>query len=78
MRIKVLDVLSFVLLINRQFYEVCVHSGQARGVGGQGGAGSGLHPLWALVSLQQRVHLGSYWLPLTACLQLAFFFLYIQ
>lgn len=23
MRIKVLDVLSFVLLINRQFYEVC-------------------------------------------------------
>jgi hypothetical protein len=23
-RIKVLDVLSFVLLINRQFYEVCV------------------------------------------------------
>lgn len=26
-RIKVLDVLSFVLLINRQFYEVCIHAG---------------------------------------------------
>lgn len=35
MRIKVLDVLSFVLLINRQFYEVCVLrlAGEPWGIG---------------------------------------------
>lgn len=37
-RIKVLDVLSFVLLINRQFYEVCTRS-KPRGVVGVGLAG---------------------------------------
>lgn len=36
-RIKVLDVLSFVLLINRQFYEVRVLLGVPGAVSGPGG-----------------------------------------
>lgn len=75
MRIKVLDVLSFVLLINRQFYEVCTgrgHSGlkPGRGVGGWGGPS--FYPLWACsCSSRAEVCLGSNRLPLMACFQLA-------
>lgn len=64
MRIKVLDVLSFVLLINRQFYEV--RSGLKPG---WGVLGWGL--LWALDLLQGL--LGVLSAPLYACFQLAFF-----
>lgn len=56
MRIKVLDVLSFVLLINRQFYEVCTGRGHSGLKPGRGGRGMGwpqfLSPL-GLFMLQQ-------------------------
>lgn len=51
-RIKVLDVLSFVLLINRQFYEVCVQD-ERLGCGLEVGLALGSTPIWTLYMLQQ-------------------------
>lgn len=54
-RIKVLDVLSFVLLINRQFYEVRVQGGRA------GGSRLFLHGVGGLRCVHAHTELGSAW-----------------